>query len=125
MAMTKDYDPRRDGPKRPRPTMPSKPSAGNKPRPSMPQIIDDMPMPTIPGTNEPDYPIYLPPMPSRPVPSRPIKPGGRPLPGSSMPSFDEITLPVMPSRPGKPGPGRPMPTPKDAARQRAIMDRLK
>jgi hypothetical protein len=57
----------------------------------MPQIIDDMPMPTIPGTNEPDYPIYLPPMPSRPMPSRPIKPGGRPLPGTKpfMPSFDK------------------------------------
>ena len=70
MAMTKEYDPERDGPKRPRPPMFGKPSAGKKPRPFMPRIIDDTPLPTIPGTNEPDYPIYLPPMPVKPTPGK-------------------------------------------------------
>jgi hypothetical protein len=115
MAMTKDYDPRRDGPKRPRPPMPSKPSAGNKPRPPMPQIIDDMPLPTIPGTNEPDYPIYLPPMPGKPMPrpTMPSKPGAGRKPGPFMPRLD-------PSMPG----ANSQEQLKNAARGAAIMKRM-
>jgi hypothetical protein len=82
MAMTKDYDPRRDGPKKPTP----------QPLPKPPMNMPGNPMPK-PGKQVPDF--------------RPPTKNPKPTP-----------LPV------KPG-SKTMPNPKDAARQRAIMDRLK
>jgi hypothetical protein len=82
MAMTKDYDPRRDGPKTPAKQTPA----------FRPSTMPGNPMPK-PGKRVPDF--------------RPPTKNPKPTP-----------LPV------KPG-SKTMPSPKDAARQRAIMDRLK
>jgi hypothetical protein len=61
MAMTKEYGPERDGPKKPRPPMFGKPMPKPMPRPSMPS--KPMPGKPIPQPNMPGKPIPQPSMP--------------------------------------------------------------
>ena len=84
--MTKEYDPERDGPKRPIPGKPGRPMPLPKPMPGKP----GRPMPSKPGGRPGEKPV-----PGRPMPGRP----GRPMPDFIKP---------MPGKPGKPG--RPMPS---------------
>jgi hypothetical protein len=101
VAMTKEYDPERDGPKRPRPPKDQmyRPDRDGPKRPRPPMPIDKMYRP------DRDGPKRFSPMPQRPTPRPPMF--GRPMPGklpsgaSSQENF------------------------KKAARGAAIMNRLK
>lgn len=109
------------------------------PRPPKPPRRDEPGLPTTKPTDRPGVgPGPQPIKPGRPNKPMPAPGGGiiggwgAATPGGfNAESFIESRLGSMPSRPmpprdpRPPKPGKPVPTPKDAARQQAIMNRLK